>query len=141
MAPLDITMEHRLTTQQRAELAGSSWAPARAIAEMLDVYVDWYLPIFGTRDVALHDPLAAALAIDTITVASAPKVHVEVDTTLGPGRGQLICDLRGRFVGYPPQADAHVSVVLAVADDFSPHLVERLCEERRHVNSGASPWT
>jgi purine nucleosidase len=141
LAPLDITMEHRLTPQQRAKLAGSGWAPARAIADMLDVYVNWYLPIFGTPDVALHDPLAAALAIDAITVGSAPKVDVEVDTTLGPGRGQLICDLRGRFVGYPPQPDAHVTVVLAVEEDFSHHLVERLSEGRPHLNSEANPWT
>jgi purine nucleosidase len=126
VVPLDVTMEHRLTPAQRIELAGSPSAPARAIADMLEVYVSWYLPIFGAPDIALHDPLTAALAIESITASSAPQVHVEVDTTPGPGRGQIICDLRGRFVGYPPPPDAHVRVVLAVEQPFSQHLVERL---------------
>lgn len=126
VAPLDVTMDHRLTSAQRSELAGSDWPPARAIAAMLEVYVSWYLPIFGTPDIALHDPLTAALAIESVTASSAPKVHVEVDTTSGPGRGQIICDLRGRFVGYPPPPDAHVTVVLAVDEPFSQLLVERL---------------
>jgi purine nucleosidase len=131
VAPLDVTMEHRLTSTQRSQLAGSDWAPARAIAEMLDVYVDWYLPIFGTPDVALHDPLAAALAIGSVTASLAPTIHLEVDTTLGPGRGQTICDLRGRFVGYPTSPDAHVRVLLAVEEQFSQQLIERLCGRRR----------
>jgi purine nucleosidase len=135
IAPLDVTMEHRLTPAQRERLAYSDWAPARAIAAMLEVYVNWYLPIFGTPEIALHDPLTAALAIDGVRTSSAPRVQVEVDTTLGPGRGQMICDLRGRFVGFPPQPNANVNVVLAVVEPFSPHLVERLTAQRHSLAS------
>ncbi|MGB4778949.1 nucleoside hydrolase [Microbacterium sp.] len=125
VAPLDVTMEHRLTMEHRDLLAASSWAPNRAIAGMLDVYVRWYAPIFGQPVVALHDPIAAALAIEAIDVASAPRVQVTVDATYGPGRGQTICDMRGRFLGYPSQESGAV-VVLELAEPFAPHLMERL---------------
>lgn len=125
LAPLDLTMEHRLTADQRDRLASSAWAPNRAIAEMLGVYVKWYLPIFGEPEVALHDPIASALALETVTAASAPRVNVTVDATGGPARGQTICDMRGRFIGYPLH-DGGAVIVLSLTEQFAPHLVDRL---------------
>ncbi len=74
----------------------------------------------------MHDPLAAALAVGAVTAAVAPAVHVEVDTTSGPGRGQTICELRGLYMDYPEQPGARCRVVLSLEDDFAPHLVETL---------------
>jgi len=53
-------------------------------------------------------------------------VHAAVDTTHGPGRGQTVCDLRGRYLGYPEQPGARCRVVLELDGDFAPHLVEVL---------------
>ena len=69
---------------------------------MLGVYFQYYTPILGRPSCALHDPLAAAIALGTVVPTLAPVVPVEVDATDGPGRGQTLVDLRGRFVGYPP---------------------------------------
>lgn len=56
----------------------------------------------------------------------APVVRADVDTTDGPGRGQTICDLRGRYMDYPEQPGARCRLVLELDGDFSPHLVEVL---------------
>jgi purine nucleosidase len=72
----------------------------------------------------MHDPLAAALAVGGVKAAVAPAVHVDVDTTDGPGRGQTICDLRGLYLDYPEQPGARCRVVIALDGDFAPHLVE-----------------
>ena len=71
-------------------------------------------------------PLAAALAVGDVNDAVAPVVHVDVDTTLGPGRGQTVCDMRGLYVDYPDQPGARCRAVLALDGDFAPHLVEVL---------------
>jgi purine nucleosidase len=99
---------------------------ARAIGAMLDTYFDFYVEFFGRRTSALHDPLAAAIAVGDIELGLAPVVQVEIDTTDGPGRGQTICELRGRFLGHPEQEGAHCRVVLSVAEGFTPMLVSAI---------------
>jgi len=49
-----------------------------------------------------------------------------VDDTDGPGRGQTIADLRGRFRGFPEQPGAHAQVVLELERPFAPMLLERI---------------
>jgi purine nucleosidase len=61
-----------------------------------------------------------------VKAAVAPVVHVDVDTTDGPGRGQTVCDLRGLYMEYPEQPGARCRVVLQLDGDFAPHLVETL---------------
>ena len=46
----------------RLRLLESDVPGARALGEILDLYFDFYLPTYGTRSSALHDPLAAAIA-------------------------------------------------------------------------------
>ena len=74
----------------------------------------------------MHDPLAAAIAVGAVELRTAPVVHVEVDAGDGPGRGQTVCDLRGRHLGYPEQPGAHCRVVLELAEDFARHLLDAL---------------
>jgi purine nucleosidase len=123
MVPLDATMASLIEASDRDTLEASELPVARAIGAMLDTYFDFYVGSFGRRTSALHDPLAAAIAVGHLALGIAPVVHVEVDTTQGPGRGQTLCDLRGRFIGHPEQPGAHCRVVLSVADDFTPILV------------------
>lgn len=126
LVPLDVTMQHTLAEEDRLELLGSSHPVAQRLGEMLDVYFEFYEDTFGRRTSALHDPLAAAIAAGAVLATLAPIVGVVVDSTTGPGRGQTICDLRGRFVDYPPQPGAHTRVVLETDIDVARHLVDSI---------------
>jgi purine nucleosidase len=125
MVGLDVTMEARFEDSHRADLA-SGGASARALAAMLGVYFDYYTPILGRPSCALHDPLAAAIALGLVTPTLAPVVPIEVDATDGPGRGQTLVDLRSRFIGYPPQPGTRHRVVLDLPEGFGDVLAEEL---------------
>lgn len=77
---------------------------------------------------ALHDPLAAAIAVGQITAKRAPSVPVVVDDTHGPGRGQTICDLRGQRNGPRDVEGSHVRVVLETDQALGPVLLKRLLD-------------
>jgi purine nucleosidase len=126
LVPLDVTMDHTLHESDRIRMLSSDRPVASRIGEMLDVYFEFYESTFGRRTSALHDPLAAAIACGTVIPTVAPLVSVVVDDTIGPGRGQTICDLRGRFVGYPAESGANCRVVLETDIDLGPHLTERI---------------
>jgi purine nucleosidase len=126
LVPLDVTMANTLEEPDREALLGADRPVARALGAMLDHYCDFYLDIYGRRCSALHDPLAAAIAAGGAVPLLAPTVHVTVDDTAGPGRGQTLCDLRGRYLGYPDQPGAHCRVVLGTAPGFPAHLVQHL---------------
>ena len=125
MVGLDVTMEARFEESHRLELAEGGAVPA-ALAEMLGVYFAFYTPILGRPSCALHDPLAAAIALGIVVPTLAPVVPVDVDATDGPGRGQTLVDLRGRFVGYPAQPGVRHSVALEVPEGFGDLLLASL---------------
>lgn len=129
VVPLDVTMQEVFEQEHISTLQASEVPVVAAIGEMLDGYADFYTGVFGRRCCALHDPLAAAVALDEVPLVRAPKVPVEVDVTDGPGRGQTVCDLRQQRTGHGKDVDvkgAHVRVLLETGDDFAARLVERL---------------
>ena len=127
LVPLDVTMEHTLGEEDREALLASANPFTRAVGEMLDHYFDFYRPIYGERGCALHDPLAAALAVgDGVTATRAPRVPVIVDTTSGPGRGQTIADLRGQRPRPRDHEGVRTRIVLEVDRPLGPHLVDTL---------------
>ena len=126
MVPLDVTLENAFEESDRQALAASDSALNRALADILDLYYDFYVSEYGRRMCALHDPLAAAIAVGQITATRAPNVPVAVDDTQGPGRGQTICDLRNQRTGPRDVEGAHVRVVLATDQPLAPVLLERL---------------
>lgn len=126
LVPLDVTMSNVLEESHRQELLAAGHPVPQALGEMLGYYFRFYEGIFGRACSAMHDPLAAALAVGGVKTAVAPVVRVAVDTTDGPGRGQTVCDLRGLYLDYPEQPGARCRVVLALDGDFAPHLVEVL---------------
>lgn len=126
LVPLDVTMANVLEETHRQELLAAGHPVPQALGEMLGYYFRFYEGIFGRACSAMHDPLAAALAVGGVQAAVAPVVNVAVDTTDGPGRGQTVCDLRGLYLDYPEQPGARCRVVLALDGDFAPHLVEVL---------------
>lgn len=134
---LDVTMTQVLEESSVAALAASADPLARALAAITDHYLDFYTGLFGRRCCALHDPLAAALVVGLVEPGLAPAVPVAVDTTDGPGRGQALCDLRGRYRGPgwgsaegARQAldvpGARCRVLLSTDRPLAPLLVERL---------------
>lgn len=123
LVPLDVTMANLLDEDQREQIAAIDHPVMPPLAAMLERYADFYAGIFGRPLSAVHDPLAAAVAAGTVRPGLAPVVRVQVDTTAGPGRGQTICDMRGRYAGYPAPAGARCRVVLELAEDFAPHLL------------------
>ena len=126
LVPLDVTMENVFDEDDRAALLTSDVPLARTVGEMLDFYFDFYVETYGERSSALHDPLAAAIAVGGIAPTVAPAVSVVVDTTAGPARGQTICDLRGQRRGSVDQPGATVRVVLGTDAPLAPHLIARM---------------
>jgi purine nucleosidase len=126
LVPLDVTLNSTLEEVDRETLLASSRPLANALGRMLDLYFDFYVDTYGRRCCALHDPMAAAIAVNAISLRNAPIVTTVIDATHGPGRGQTICDLRGRRGGYSAQSGAHCRVVLELESEFTPHLLDRL---------------
>jgi purine nucleosidase len=126
LVPLDVTMASVLEESHRQELLASSGPVPRALGEMLGYYFRFYEGIYGRPCSAMHDPLAAALAVGAVEASVAPVVRAVVDTSSGPSRGQTVCDLRGLYAGFPAVKGARCRVVLSLEQDFAPHLVETL---------------
>lgn len=126
LVPLDVTGDTVLEEADRQVLLASDRPMARALGSILEVYFGFYVDTYGRRCCALHDPLAAGIAVGGVALGTAPVVRVVVDDTAGPGRGQTICDLRGRRRGYPLQPGAHCRVVLELAVDFPALMMERI---------------
>ena len=126
LVPLDVTMASVLEEPHRQALLSSSGAVPQALGEMLGYYFRFYEGIYGRPCSAMHDPLAAALAVGAVKPAVAPVVRAAVDTSSGPGRGQTVCDMRGLYAGYPEVKGARCRVVLSLEEEFAPHLVETL---------------
>ncbi|MBX7442927.1 MULTISPECIES: nucleoside hydrolase [unclassified Arthrobacter] len=126
LVPLDVTMASVLEESHRQALLASAAPVPRALGEMLGYYFRFYEGIYGRPCSAMHDPLAAALAVGAVKPALAPVVRAAVDTSDGPGRGQTVCDMRGLHAGYPEVKGARCRVVLSLEEDVAPHLVETL---------------
>ena len=130
LVPLDVTLENVFEESDREALAASGSALNRALADILDLYFDFYVDEYQRRMCALHDPLAAAIAVGQITATRAPSVPVVVDDSHGPGRGQTICDLRKQRNRPHDVEGAHVRVVLDTDQPLAPVLLERLLAYR-----------
>jgi purine nucleosidase len=125
IVPLDATMFQRFEQSDLdALLAGGP--RAAALGGMLDTYYRFYEVHFGRPSSALHDPLAAAVLTGEAVVARASRVPVIVDVGDGPGRGQTIAELRGRYRPVPPEHPDGVRVVFDIAEPFAPRLLARL---------------
>jgi purine nucleosidase len=126
LVPLDVTMRVVLEEEHRTRLAAGGGI-ARYVAAITDFYFDFFAQAaFGRRCSAMHDALAVAIAARTVRPGLAPVVEVSVDTSDGPCRGTTVCDMRGRYRGYPEQEGAHCSVVLEVDAAFADAFVELL---------------
>ena len=112
LVPLDVTMNHRWTEGDRAALRAGGTALHEALADMVPVYFDWYEPELGVREIPLHDPLAASIAVGEVTPSDAPRLPLRVD-------------LEGA-VREDPSATSTVRVVLALDHPAGPTLLRRI---------------
>ncbi|WP_224760429.1 MULTISPECIES: nucleoside hydrolase [unclassified Salinibacterium] len=126
LVPLDVTMLDVVEEADWRQLREATGTVGELAAQMMDVYMDFYVGVFGRRAAACHDVLAAAIAVGDIQATLAPVVDVVIDTTEGPGMGQTICDLRGRFRGFQPEREGGTRVVLETDERVVPRLIERL---------------
>lgn len=125
MVGLDVTMRTTLDESHRARLAAGG-SLGRYVARILDHYMGYFAATsFGVRRSCMHDALAVAVACGALVPDLAPTVRALVVTD-GPARGQTVCDLRGRYMGYPPQDDAHCRVVLEADPAYADVVVDLL---------------
>jgi purine nucleosidase len=79
LVPLDVTLNHRATEADREALLATGKPLHAALAAMLPTYFDFYFGVRGEREIPLHDPLAAAIAVGDVTPADAPLLGLHVD--------------------------------------------------------------
>jgi purine nucleosidase len=91
---LETTMRTALTPSAIARISSSEDPRARFAWKIMQRYLDVYERTLGERTCILHDPLAAALAIDP-TLATYRTVRAFVECGSGRTRGMLVGDLRG----------------------------------------------
>lgn len=123
MCGLDVTMTVLVTAERRSVLDAGGPA-AQYLSRILQFYGDFCATTFGTWCATMHDTIAVAAAAGTLEVTTGPVVNVEVDCSDGPSRGATLCDLRGRYAGFPPQEGAHCTVLLEVTDSIADDTVE-----------------
>ncbi len=126
LVPLDATMQQRLTRAEQSDLVQSQSRTARLIGQALDHYLGFYEGVFGREECALHDPLAAAIATETIFVQREARTTVRVQIAEGPARGCTVADMRTSHRGQVSLEHATSSVVLSTEPGFSKLLVDAL---------------
>ncbi|WP_105566948.1 nucleoside hydrolase [Microbacterium halophytorum] len=122
---LDVTMEHLLTEEHRAQL-NAGGEIGRHCGAILDHYFDFYADVTGTRCAANHDALALGVACGKAALGLAPTVRMQIDTTDGPGRGQTIADRRPMYEGWPTPRGARHRIALEVDEGYTDWMVQLL---------------
>ncbi|GAA1702313.1 nucleoside hydrolase [Microbacterium sediminicola] len=126
LVPLDITMQHTLHDGDRERLLASNDPFVRAVGEILDHYLDFYVEEFGERLSPLHDPLAAMAVAGAAGIGRPLRVPVEIDTTQGPGRGQTVVDMRGQRRGPRDHAGVRTLVLFDGEESLAEDLMATL---------------
>ena len=127
MIGLDVTMQVLLTKKETQQLRDTGTKAGTFLADMTDYYID----ISEQEDPAfqggcnLHDPLAAAVAIDPTLVTTYP-INLMVETE-GPSIGRTIGD-PARLLSQPKNTKVALSVD---AERFVGRLMERLLKLAR----------
>ncbi|WP_159941567.1 MULTISPECIES: nucleoside hydrolase [unclassified Nocardiopsis] len=99
LVALDITMKTVATPEWLAELKTVPGERAERTSAFLDYYADFYTGVFGVRQCAMHDPLAAAVLVDPDLVTEAFEAPLRVELRGSLTRGMTVADLRPRPAG------------------------------------------
>lgn len=124
LVALDITMKTVATSEWLDQLKEVPGERAERTSAFLDFYADFYKGIFGLRQCAMHDPLAAAVLIDPYLVTEAFEAPIRVELNGSLTRGMTVADRRPR-----PSADERraARVVTSVSgDEFLKLMLDSL---------------
>ncbi|HEX2031303.1 MAG TPA: nucleoside hydrolase [Actinomycetota bacterium] len=123
LVPLDATMHATVPGAVGRKLQGSDDPVERFLGDLIAHAAGVYRRYYGTEDVAMHDPLALAVAIDPSLVETR-RVHVAVETGGSITAGRTVAD----FWGIPePWGEPNADVALGVdAGRFDELLWRRL---------------
>jgi purine nucleosidase len=121
---LDITMETLLRTKELDRLAASDRPAARFCTAVLAHYTRFYEQRLGERASALHDPLAALLALEP-ELATWEHLPVDVELRGELTRGDTVVDRRIAADEGPGSPPSRPGVDVATAVD-SATAVERI---------------
>lgn len=126
MVGLDVTNQTLLTKKETAVWRALATAGGRFLADMTDYYIDFETNHTGLHGCGLHDPLAAAVAIDP-SLVKIYGINLRVD---------LEGELRGRTIGERSRInDPHKTAQVALEVDvpaFTERFMERLTELARN---------
>jgi len=126
MVGLDVTMK-TLLTPEHFDRMRKGGGISKYMAQIAEFYTAFNQnESFGKPLATMHDAVAVGLAANLVRATVSPLVNAEVDTTDGPGRGQTICDLRGKYLDYPPQDGAHCRVPLELEAGFPDYFTDLL---------------
>ena len=129
LVPLDLTMRATVDGPWLDALAASG-PVGRALAGTREPYLRTYAGRFGRPAIPLHDAVALLEAIVPGTLTTTP-LPLEVDVSLGPGRGGVIADRRGDRPDPPADGRRPVDVALdADVDAVRAALLARLTARR-----------
>ncbi len=122
MVGLDVTMKALLSEADQKRIEHSQRDTARFCWDILQFYLDRYQEFMGLRTCALHDPLAAGIALDR-SFATYRKTQLRVELRGERTRGMTVADLRpGR------QAEGPVELALEVdAEAFRERFLDTIC--------------
>jgi purine nucleosidase len=104
LVPLDLTMRCRWDVSAIAALHDDGRPLPSALSDIVRFYYDFYEPDLAVREIPLHDPTAAAVAIGLLEPSDAPVLGLRVDPSSGaviedasaPGRARVVFDVHGR---------------------------------------------
>ncbi|MFD0523912.1 nucleoside hydrolase [Paractinoplanes durhamensis] len=111
LVPLDVTMRHRWTEDDRAALHDGGTPLQQTLADMLPTYFDFYEPRLGVREIPLHDPGRGDRG--------------RCDSSGGRPQLPLRVDLEGA-VREDPAAVSSVRTVLALDQPAAPIILRRI---------------
>jgi purine nucleosidase len=116
VTPIDLSFQAVLSDEHIARMQAATTVQARLAMRILPFYFDFYRARLGRWSASMHDPLAAALAID-------PSLRVREVV-----RPMFVepCEVRHRAVGRPEVGPEVRQPVTIVTETDMPRFLERL---------------
>ncbi|WP_353808722.1 nucleoside hydrolase [Agromyces sp. SYSU T00194] len=122
LVPLDVTMQHTFDEAHRQRLLAAPAPLPRLLGEMLDTYLGFYTTRYGgDRRCALHDPLAAAIAVGEVGGLGWRHGRFHVVDDEGPDHGRVV-----ELEPDPEHPDAPTGAVLRADAGVDELLLRRI---------------
>nr|WP_040725536.1 nucleoside hydrolase [Nocardiopsis chromatogenes] len=127
LVALDVTMKAVMPGSWLDALRGVAGERAQRTADFLDFYFGWYSSVFGVRQSAMHDPLAAGILLDPKLVTRSVERPIRVELKGEYTRGLTIADLRP----FSQPDDEDRPCVTLVQDADAETFLERMADALR----------